>query len=281
MTLQRKIKSNIRNFAPELIDKIQIVIGKTDKTYGGEFATLSQILDKLDISTFLEFVDIGAGDGYNMSVAFPISKKFACRGLLIEPNLKQLERARRLFRDEDFQFNSEYTTPDNIPTILTEAGFSKPTYIKIDIDSFDLDLLRGILLNNVRPKVFSIEINELFPPPCKFEVKYTGYQVQFSQPLYGCSLQSVTDFANEMDYSLISLAFNNAFYVDNSLKPIGFPDKNVDIKEIYNSGFLNRNWQTLYPWDVKFEDWLYASTSELYKIIENHNSFDRSSMVIG
>lgn len=279
--LQRKIKSTIRNIAPELIDKIQIVMGKTDKTYGGEFDTLSQILDKLDIEAFLEFVDIGAGDGYNMSVIYPLSKKFACRGLLIEPNLKHLDRARWLFRNENFQFNSEYTTPYNISKIIAEAGLSKPTYIKIDIDSFDLDLLRGILLNNIRPKVFSIEINELFPPPCKFELKYTGNQTQFSQPLYGCSLQSVSDFANEMNYSLVSLAFNNAFYIDNSLKSIVLSDYNVEIKEIYDSGFLNRDWQKIFPWDVKFEDWFYASPSELYEIIENHKNFDKSSMVLG
>lgn len=280
MTVQRRFKSRIRAFAPTVIDRIQIALGKKDKTYGGEFSALSQILDSLKISEVVEFVDIGAGDGFNMSIAFPISRSFATRGLLIEPNIKQLEFARRIYKNKDFSFCSEFLDPGNISDILKKFGFLNPTYVKIDIDSFDLDLLRGILLSNILPKIFSIEINELIPPPYKFEVKYTGEILPYASPLFGCSLQSVVDLATEMNYSLVSLAFNNAFFVHNNSMGGALKSYNSNSRLLYESGFLNRNWRELFPWNIKYEHWLTASVTQLDSLVKQQEGFDRTRMIV-
>lgn len=280
MTVQRRFKSRIRTFAPTAIDRLQIALGKQDKTYGGEFSALSQILDSLKISEVIEFVDIGAGDGFNMSIAFPLSKSFVTRGLLIEPNVKQLEFARRIYKNKDFSFCSEFLDPVNISDILKKFGFLNPTYIKIDIDSFDLDLLRGILHSHILPKIFSIEINELFPPPFKFEVKYTGEIVPCTSPLFGCSLQSVLDLATEMNYSLVSLAFNNAFFVYNDSMRGDLKSYNSNPRLLYESGFLNRNWRELFPWNIKYEHWLQASATQLDRLVKKHEGYDEARMII-
>ena len=280
MTVRRKIKSRIRTVAPTVIDRLQIALGKQDKTYGGEFSALSEVLHSLDITEAIDFVDIGAGDGFNMSIAFPMSKSFATRGLLIEPNVKQLEFARKIYKDKDFSFCSEFLNPDNVSDVLKSFGFFKPTYIKIEIDSFDLDLLRGILLNKILPKVFSIEINELFPPPFRFEVKYTGEIVPCTSPLFGCSLQSAVDLATEMNYSLVSLAFNNAFFVYNDLMRGNLKSYNLNSQLLYESGFLNRNWKQLFPWDIKYEHWLQASTTQLKSLVKKHLEFDETRMIV-
>jgi len=280
VTVQRKLKSKIRTFAPTVIDRLQIALGRHDKTYGGEFSALAQILDSLKISEVIEFVDIGAGDGFNMSIAFPLSKSFATRGLLIEPNVKQLEFARRIYKNYDFSFCSEFLDPVNISDILKKFGFLNPTYIKIDIDSFDLDLLRGILHSHILPKIFSIEINELFPPPFKFEVKYKGEIVPCTSPLFGCSLQSVVDLATEMNYSLVSLAFNNAFFVYNDSMRGDLKSYNSKSRLLYEIGFLNRNWRELFPWDIKYEHWLKASATQLDRLVKKHEGFDEARMII-
>ncbi len=280
MTVQRKIKSRIRSFAPTVIDRLQIASGKQDKTYGGEFSALSEILDSLDITEAINFVDIGAGDGFNMSIAFPMSKSFATRGLLIEPNVKQLEFARQIYKDKDFSFCSEFLNPSNVSDVLKSFGFFKPSYIKIDIDSFDLDLLRGILLNEILPKVFSIEINELLPPPFRFEVKYTGEIVPCTSPLFGCSLQSVVDLATQMNYSLVSLAFNNAFFVHNNLMRGNLESYNSNPRLLYESGFFNRNWKQLFPSNIEYEHWLQASTTQLDGLVKTHAGFDATRMMV-
>ena len=85
MTVQRRFKSRIRTFAPTVIDRLQIALGKQDKTYGGEFSALSQILDSLKISEVIEFVDIGAGDGFNMTLHFLCPSLSSHEGFSLNP----------------------------------------------------------------------------------------------------------------------------------------------------------------------------------------------------
>jgi hypothetical protein len=225
-------------------------------------------------------VDIGAGDGFNMSIAYPLSKSFSCRGLLIEPNNDQLNFARRIYQKREIYFCSEPVTPKNVSQILRQHDFDSPFYIKIDIDSFDLDVLRGLISSGIKPTLFSIEINELFPPPFKFELRYNGEIENFRPPLFGCSLQSVFEFARQMDYGLIELAGNNAFFVSHSYSK-DYPNiKFINTREAYEKGFLLKDWEKLYPWDIEFKSWLYSSKNELYEIVKSHKDFDVSRMVI-
>jgi hypothetical protein len=280
MSNKRRIKAQIRKLAPSLIDHLQISIGKKDKTHGGEFSTLAKILENLRFTGSLEFVDIGAGDGFNMSIAYPLSKSYSCRGLLIEPNNDQLNFARRIYQKKDFHFCSEPVTPNNVSQILRQHDFDSPFYIKIDIDSFDLDVLRGLLASGIRPTLFSIEINELFPPPIKFELRYNGAIENFRPPLFGCSLQCVFEFAREMDYGLVELAGNNAFFASRhyteNYRNLNF----MNAREAYESGFLLKDWEKLYPWDIEFKSWLYSSKNELCMKVKSHKDFDVSRMVI-
>jgi hypothetical protein len=261
--------------SPTNTDRIQRAIGKKDKTYAGEFATLAQVLKILENPRQFKFVDIGAGDGFNMSIAWPLMKHFDSWGLLIEPNLIQLESAKRLYKsNQKFAFSSAFLTPENVYDVISNYGFEESLYVKIDIDSYDLEIMRSMIRQGLKPKVVSIEINELFPPPIRFEVLYSETLDLFHAPFYGCSLQSVFDFASSNGYSLHSLAFNNAFFVLEECVDKRSNFYPLSPTTAYYDGFLNQDWRSMFPWNIEFEDWLKAPASEILQIARRHPEFD-------
>ena len=46
------------------------------------------------------------------------------------------------------------------------------TFINLDIDSYDLEIINQILDSGFKPDIVSIEINEKIPPPIYFSVTY-------------------------------------------------------------------------------------------------------------
>lgn len=275
MYLKRRFKRFIRQAFPNAIDQFQRALGREDKTYADEFTNLRRILELVGSPTEFGFVDIGAGDGFNMSIAWPLMKQFHSHGLLIEPNKIQLEKARQIYKNNlKFSYSSEFLTPMNVSEVILESGFEKAFYIKIDIDSYDLEIMRSIILHGIKPKILSIEINELFPPPVKFEMRYSERQHQTAAPLYGCSIQSVYDFASHHGYILNSLSYNNAFFIlEDFFDGLHGLDSQLPL-EAYRKGFLDCEWKSLFPWDMNYEDWLTKPPSELVSIVKNLPDFE-------
>ena len=269
--LSRKIKIKVRSLFPDLVDAVQRRLGRKDKSYAGEFGVLRAILNSLSIDGPVRFVDIGAGDGYNMSVAYPLSNFFSGEGLLIESNEALLEKAKSLYKNNSgFYYHNDLVNPFNISEIIRDYGFQNSTYIKIDIDSFDLDLLRAILESGLKPKVLSVEINELFPPPVIFESQYdpNGY---YSTPFYGCSLQALVNETTKHKYKLVALAFNNAFLVHNEDLDTHYPFLDQSPIDIFQNGFLNSNWSEHFPWHKKHDFGM--PVDELVRQLSNEKNF--------
>ena len=281
MVSRRNLKNFFRQISPNAIDYLQRLLGKRDKTYAGEFSQLKEILIQLGSPKEFKFVDIGAGDGFNMSVAWPLSRQFNATGLLIEPNQFQLNKARNLYKKrQTFSYSSDFLTPVNVFQVISDFGFTDAFYVKIDIDSYDLAIMRSLVLGGIKPKILSIEINELFPPPIRFEMKYIKNQPMSTAPLFGCSLQSVYEFASRNGYFLHSLAFNNAFFVLEDCLDSHTDFRPLSPNEAYEEGFLNREWRDLFPWDVKFEDWLTKSPLELLQVLRGSPDFDESVFLL-
>lgn len=278
--LQRRFKSYIRSLSPDLIDRLQRFFGKVDKTYAQEYETLDEILTIIGKPKSFKFVDIGAGDGYNMSIAHPLSVYHKAVGLLVEPNHKLINRAVKLYKSNNsFKFHSGEVTPINVIETLSLYNFSSPLYLKIDIDSYDLDLLREILRGGIRPNVISIEINELFRPPITFEAKY-HISKNYITPLIGCSLQSAADVLATYGFVLFRLAFNNAFFVKLDLIDGKFENLIMDTVSAYKSGFLEKDWPKYFPWHKKDNYLLFQYPEESISYVKQHPLFDPEFMII-
>ena len=133
-------------------------------------------------------IDIGASTGvatdpvYN----FIINKNF--KGLCIEGDKSKIPILRI---NTQFDIFDDFITPLNIINIFEK--FNVPInldVLKIDIDGFDLEILR-IILQKYQPSIIVAEINEKIPPPILFEVLYKDNYSWDESHCFGFSLQSV------------------------------------------------------------------------------------------
>ena len=66
-----------------------------------------------------------------------------------------------------------FVTPQDVAPRLAALGTPRsPDSLKLDIDSFDLDVLSAVLNAGFRPKVVMVEINPDYPPPIVFAQRY-------------------------------------------------------------------------------------------------------------
>lgn len=260
------IKSFIRKFSPNFIDSTQILLGRKDKSYAQEFNTLYTILKTISGISNKKFIDIGCGDGFNMSTAFPLTNH-GWIGLLIDSDLKSIEIAKKRFKNSNHKIILHNVTSLNIFELILINNYADASYLKIDIDSYDLTILKSVLNAGMRPDIFSIEINERFPPPIKFERFESVERRIFPDFFYGCSLSSVEAEARNFNYVLIDLAYNNAFYVRKELIPNNFKLK--DIYTIYNEGYAYRaSREKLFYWNKKYDHWIKQSPARTIEEIE-------------
>lgn len=273
----KTVKAFLRRHFARIIDYLQIFFGKADKTYAGEFETLQRVLEQINLKKHIKFVDIGAGDGYNMSIAWPLSKSYNARGLLIDANVHDISFAKSLYRRKNFGFYEGLITPQNVVEVIRAHDFEDLNYLKIDIDSFDLEILRSILKDGLLPAVFSIEINEIVPPPVVLECRFSEVH-SYKTPFFGCSLQAAINLALEFDYYCHSLAFNNAFFVKNEIMRTLQSHVFLTADEIYLQGYKSKNWKMLFPWNRNYEDWIESEPDTLIDLMKSHKDFDATRM---
>ncbi len=66
-----------------------------------------------------------------------------------------------------------YTSPAKVvPTLQSYRTPTDMDVLKVDIDSFDLDLTQAILVAGYRPKTLCVEINADIPPPIQWHRNY-------------------------------------------------------------------------------------------------------------
>ena len=90
-------------------------------------------------------------------------------------------------------------TPLNTPSMLEGAPVDLD-YLKIDIDSYDCDVLAAVLAAGYRPKVVQMETGTI-PPPVRFS---SHYHPRYGRPhaqiyqAFGCSLAYADDLLNSL-----------------------------------------------------------------------------------
>lgn len=181
-------------------------------------------------------VDIGAGDGLNQSNCLYLFMQ-GWQGLAIEAESQAFATLESFYRPHlpQVQLQQIRVTPLNICTLMQNAGIpAEFGFLSLDIDSYDFEILQAVL-QNFRPTLICAEINEKIPPPLRFRVKYHPEHVYPGGHFYGMSLQSLQDLADQHDYDLLSLCFNNAFLVPRERK-IGSPKSTA---EVYAEGYLS------------------------------------------
>ena len=102
--------------------------------------------------------------------------------------------------------------------------------LKIDIDSFDCDLLATLLTAGLRPKFLALEVNPNVPPPLHFSWRFdpaapaVDLSINRSEwdwmlPLFGCSLATQAAVAAEFGYGLVFFWGGDAVFARSDLLP--------------------------------------------------------------
>ena len=104
----------------------------------------------------------------------------------------------------------------NIASVLSEAGCPpNPSFLKMDIDGVDADLLRAILESGMRPVAIQAEVNTEIPPPYAFSVCSSDkYRPGSEHGFYGFSLSYGVDLLSAFGYKFYKLDFESPWTHD-------------------------------------------------------------------
>lgn len=79
-----------------------------------------------------------------------------------------------------------FVTPDMVLDLLAEGGARKDAdVLKIDIDSYDAQLVEKILRGGYAPKVVMVEFNPDIPPPISWQQLYSPHPFNFKKAALG------------------------------------------------------------------------------------------------
>jgi len=209
-------------------------------------------------------VNIGASNGsitdpiYN----FIIDSKY--RGLCIEGNKDNITE---LKRKTEFDICNEYVYPHNIISIFN--NYNVPIDIdvlKIDIDGFDLQIIREIL-SVYKPKIIIAEINEKIPPPILFEVLYKENYRWNESHFFGFSIKSGEAVMNKFGYKIIRIhELNNIICINHDLCNIFGLDTINNVEQLYKAQYIDiLERLDILPWNRNINYWLEIKHTESLK----------------
>lgn len=232
----------------------RLKIVRKENSFAGEGKILQDTMNKLGISGGY-LVDIGAADGIRQSSTSEFLKLNTWQGALLELNPESFSRLAFLYCSSDLVSLAKLkVTPENVVKIFEGVGVPRTfEYLNIDVDSYDLSILRVLLDAGYKPEIISMEINEKFPPNIYFEVLYDENHFWSGDHFFGCSLTAAHETLSIRGYTLNSLEYNNAIFVNSDL--ILRDESEIDLLHIYQNGYLFKpDRKLLFPWNEDFED---------------------------
>lgn len=208
-------------------------------------------------------VDIAASDGVSQSCTLPLFRNPSWSGLAVEMDPKKFAQLAYVYAAYD---NSRLArcrvTPENILSLLQAYEIPRDfDVLNLDIDSYDLFVVKQMLAHGLRPKLISMEINEKLPPPLYFTVLYDPGHYWQHDHFFGCSLVAAAQTVRPFGYVLASLEYNNAMFVRSDLAQGKIPD--LPVSKAYDDGYRNKaDKNRIFPWNTDVERALEMNAQE-------------------
>ena len=212
-------------------------------------------------------IDIGASHAPESDPLHIFLKNNQLRGLCIEARQEHIPLLKGNIAST-FHIYNGFVTPLNILDVFNKFHVPEsPDILKVDIDGYDLELIRTIL-TKYRPKIIVGEINEKIPYPIVFEVKFKeDYRWDVSH-FYGFSIAAGEKEMAKNNYKIISVFdLCNIICVTNEVyENIGLTGE-TDVKKLYNDGYiLNSRRPIVMPYNENVNHWVTLNDIQEIKI---------------
>lgn len=219
---------------------------------------IQSLLDEIGSKNIKKYcVDIGASDGLTFSNTYPLFNS-GWRGVCIECDPEKFADLSDVhINSNDVQLMNCFATPQNILDIFKIHKVPKEFgFLSLDIDSYDYYVLEKIL-SKYKPAVICAEINEYFPPPICFALKYGTFDKLPNA--VGQSITMLNKLLFKNDYTLVHLEYNNAFAVHNSKLDLIKSYKSLTPEEAFRTGLVDKlDWKLKMPWFKEARQLIYT-----------------------
>lgn len=158
----------------------------------GEEGYLKFILDNVGSGERKFFMDIGAGDGYNLSNTRIFKEYYGYEGVFIDGQ-----------KWATVDVHQEWVTNENIVSLFEKYGCPEGfSLLSLDLDGNDYDILTTIM-SRYKPRVVICEINGTVPLGVSVKIKYNPEHVWKGADYYGFSFSACEKLAEKMGYRIV------------------------------------------------------------------------------
>ena len=212
-------------------------------------------------------IDIGASSGVSSDPVYPFISNNKYKGLCIEGSTQNLPSLRQNI-SPTFDIYNGYITPHNALSVFEQ--YKVPRFfdiLKIDIDGYDLDVLRTIL-EKYQPRIIIAEYNEKIPPPIQFEVKYKDSYQWDGSHFFGFSISAGKKVFDKYHYKILSIRdLNNILCINFELCNLLSVEFESDVYDVYQTGYIDRYNDRMWhlPWNENVNHWLDIKDSAILK----------------
>jgi hypothetical protein len=259
-TIYPKLSKIIKSLFELASNKFKIV--RKDNSFANEFQVIERTLNIIGHHNRY-LVDIGASDGITQSSTSKLLIHHNYSASLFEYHSENFSKLAFLYNSRsDINLVKTRLTPNNIVSLMKGLGVPQTfSFLNIDIDSYDLEILRSLLMSGYMPQLISMEINEIFPPNIEFEVLFSDTQSWQGDHFFGCSVASANKALSQLGYKLVEIEYNNAFFINDTVATKFEFNRNVF--DLYKQGYQNKPDRTLkFPGNLDVEFLLDSNTQE-------------------
>jgi hypothetical protein len=194
--LAHKVIGSGREFMPQIFTSVFDVRVKSDAD--GLRKDLFDWLSTIGVFTNRYVVNFGCwlmgrepnhSMWYDVATGLMMELGWAGLGFDSDSHLHFIREVAEERNRHNLTFNAELltgaTAPDRLRAYYVPLDLD---LLKVDIDSFDCDLARGILLSGFRPKMLHLELSPVWPRGVRVEYRFGPKVVPFSG---GCSCEAI------------------------------------------------------------------------------------------
>ncbi len=167
-------------------------------------------------------IEIGCSDGIENNSSWHIfANNYS--GLLIDSDKDNIDRAYYWMHplSPTSRWETLFVSPITILDVLKSFPVKNPDFFSLDIDSFDFDVAKVVLMSDFRPKIFLVEYNSSFGPDTLTHYSYSDYneKILTSGNNWGCSISEWKSLFEQFNYKFVTVDESgvNAFFVDPSM----------------------------------------------------------------